>query len=126
LRPPNDSTFSRKPHKPNVSNLYQPHARLGGCNVLLAAVCYKGSHGPFIDSPTSVVSGSVTAPIKVTSTTFAGGKQQFWAARKVPGPRRTRFPFCIRVAPELHREKYGTFFAATSTNGIRKITSVVA
>jgi hypothetical protein len=70
-----------------------------------STAAYRVSQGPSKEGATSQLEGSITGCTKVTSTTFDGGKLHSAAWTKVAGPRRTGLPFCMRVAPELQREK---------------------
>jgi hypothetical protein len=63
--------------------------------------------------------------MNVTSTTWVAPYMHSAAGWNVDGPRRTRCPCCVRVAPELHRANCDVPATATSAKGTRMTTSVV-
>ena len=87
---------------------------------------YKLSHGPVRDVATLAEWGSNTELRNVTSITSDGRKSHRIASRKVLGPRGSGPLGCMRVAPELHLEKYGLWDSAMSTKGTRMIMSEAA
>src|SRR5262249_6706182 len=88
-----------------------------------AAADYNCCHP--VPSQTSEVWGKDTDPTNDTSTTREGVSIQFFAARKVSGPRGLLRPATVRGPPELNLEKYGESFRLAASKSRNPTRSVV-